>query len=59
MDGHWTVDGLGLVVSDATGQMHFYGTGNADAYARSALLLAGPQLHALVKCQIPGPLRCC
>ena len=52
MDGHWTVDGLGLVVSDSAGQMHFYGTGNADMYARSALLLADHT--ASCTCKVPG-----
>ena len=58
MDGHWTSDGLGLVVSDSAGQMHFYGTGNADVYARSACSGLATQLYAILKCQVSGPLRC-
>ncbi len=36
VDGHWTPNGEGLVVSDVAGQFHLYGVGSAEsmAYAR-------------------------
>lgn len=36
VDGHWTPNGEGLVVSDVAGQFHLYGVGTAElmAYAR-------------------------
>lgn len=40
MDGHWLVDGLGVVVTDSAGQLHFYGSGDGSDFARSASKLS-------------------
>ena len=38
MDGHWTPDGSRIVVTDASGQLHIYGTGSSSSFDRCSQL---------------------